>query len=108
MAQGTRPPLFLYQTEARRAEKNFFETPLPLSEGLGPPLLPHRMLKSQTLPKGPIHAPVVQKLDISIHRINHCPVNSAIQHLNNWGQYYTNPKDHAEVGDDLPEAILVK
>ena len=43
----TAPPLFLDQTEARRAEKNFFETtPPPLSQGLddrvpplsGPPL----------------------------------------------------------------------
>ena len=28
------PPLFLDQTEARRAEKNFLETPHPLSKGL--------------------------------------------------------------------------
>ena len=51
-ARWTRPPLFLHQTEARRAEKNFFETgpppfvrvwmtgpPLPpLYKGLVPPL----------------------------------------------------------------------
>ena len=49
--EGLRGPLFLDQTEARRVEKNFFETaaplsqglydrppPLPLSEGLDPPL----------------------------------------------------------------------
>ena len=30
----TAPPLFLDQTEARRAEKNFFETAPPLSQGL--------------------------------------------------------------------------
>ena len=36
-------PLFLGQTEAWRAEKNFFETRPPLSQGLDdcpPPLLP--------------------------------------------------------------------
>ena len=31
-------PLFLAQTEARRAEKNFFGDQTPLSEGLDPPL----------------------------------------------------------------------
>jgi len=35
---GGHPHLFLYQTEARSAEKNFFETIPPLSEGLDPPL----------------------------------------------------------------------
>ena len=38
---GTRTPLLLAQTEARRAEKIFFETDPPLSQGLddrGPPL----------------------------------------------------------------------
>ena len=53
-ARWTRPPLFLHQTEARRAEKNFFETgPPPFCQGLddqtppfvrvwmtGPPLPP--------------------------------------------------------------------
>ena len=51
-AGGFLPPLFLDQTEARRAEKNFWETtplisgsgwppppPPPLSEALGPPLV---------------------------------------------------------------------
>ena len=34
-AQGARPPpFFLDQTEAQRAEKNFFETGPPLSQGL--------------------------------------------------------------------------
>ena len=49
-SRGGRPPLFLDQTEARRAEKNLFGDPLPpylrvwmigpppLSEGLEPPL----------------------------------------------------------------------
>ena len=50
--RGVRPPLFLDQTEARRAEKNFYKTrpppylriwmtapPLPLSEDLDTPLL---------------------------------------------------------------------
>ena len=41
-ARGARPPLlFLDETEAQRAEKNFLETkppPPPLSEGLDPPL----------------------------------------------------------------------
>ena len=49
--RGVRPPLFFDQTEAQRAEKNFYKTrpppylriwmtaPLPLSEGLDPPLL---------------------------------------------------------------------
>ena len=32
------PPLFLDQTDARRAEKNFFETPFPLPVGLDLPL----------------------------------------------------------------------
>ena len=39
--EGALPPLFLEQTETRRGEKNFFETPprpLSLSEGLNPPL----------------------------------------------------------------------
>ena len=31
---GPCPPLFLDQTEARRAEKNFLETPPPLPKGL--------------------------------------------------------------------------
>ena len=37
---GAEPPLFLDQTEARRAEKDFFRPPppLPLSEGLDQPL----------------------------------------------------------------------
>ena len=52
-ARGVRHPLFFYQTDARRAEKVFFETgsppplylrvwmtgPTPLSEGLDPPLV---------------------------------------------------------------------
>ena len=66
--------------------------------------LPQRLLKSQALPKSPIHAPAVQKLDSDIHRINHCPVNSAIHLWNNWGQYYTNPEDHVEVWADLPDS----
>ena len=66
--------------------------------------LPQRLLKSQALPKSPIHAPTVQKLDSDIHRINHCPVNSAILLWNNWGQYYTNPEDHVEVWADLPDS----
>ena len=49
--RGVLPPLFFDQTEAQRAEKNFYKTrpppylriwmtaPLPLSEGLDPPLL---------------------------------------------------------------------
>ena len=39
--QGGRPPLFLDQTKARRAEKNFFADRPPLSQGRGdraPPL----------------------------------------------------------------------
>ena len=57
-ARGTRSPLFLDQNEVRRAEKIIFETgpplikgsewpfqppppPLPLSEGLNPPLIFH-------------------------------------------------------------------
>ena len=32
--EGLRGPLFLDQTEARRVEKNFFETAAPLSQGL--------------------------------------------------------------------------
>ena len=35
---GGRPPLFLDQNEARRAEKNFFEAAPTLSEGLDPSL----------------------------------------------------------------------
>ena len=66
--------------------------------------LPQRLLKSQALPKSPIHAPAVQKLDSDIHRINHCPVNSAIHLWNNWGQNYTNPEDHVEVWADLPDS----
>ena len=31
---GLRPPLFLDQTEAQRAEKNLFGDPPPLSQGL--------------------------------------------------------------------------
>ena len=38
-AGGFLPPLFLDQTEARRAEKNFWETTPPLSEALDPPLV---------------------------------------------------------------------
>ena len=34
-ARWTRSPLFLHQTEARRAEKNFFETGPPLLSGSG-------------------------------------------------------------------------
>ena len=35
---GPTPPLFLDQTEARRAEKNFLRPGPPLSESLDPPL----------------------------------------------------------------------
>ena len=38
-ARGARPPLFLDQTEARRTEKNVFDPPPPLFEGLDPPLV---------------------------------------------------------------------
>ena len=41
--EGLRGPLFLDQTEARRVEKNFFETAAPLSQGLDdrPPHFPY-------------------------------------------------------------------
>ena len=43
---GGPAPLFLDQTEAPSAEKNFLETPHPLSQGVDPALLdvikPHR------------------------------------------------------------------
>ena len=36
--EGHGPPLFLDQNEAPGAENKFFETGLPLSQGLDPPL----------------------------------------------------------------------
>ena len=53
-ARGTRAPLFLDQTEGRRAEKFFKTVPLisesgwpgpPLSEGLDPPLISNVSIK---------------------------------------------------------------
>ena len=41
---GGRPPLFVDQTEARRAEKNFFSETTPLSQGLDPALLCKRLV----------------------------------------------------------------
>ena len=69
------------------------ETVRPFSQGFGQETLPTLSLSTR--------APVVQKLDSAIHRINDYPVDnpigfwimiysvdSAIQLLSNWGQVY--------------------
>ena len=57
-ARGPRPPLFLYQTEARWAEKNFLETePPPLSKDLDdhpPPLISRSKSPFFHVNRGPI------------------------------------------------------
>ena len=40
------------------------------------------------IPRFFVLAPVVQKLDSTIHWINYYPLDSAIHLLNNWGQYW--------------------
>ena len=49
VGRGPRPPVFLDQTEARRAEKKFLETTPPLSQGLGDPPPPSPLPLSEGL-----------------------------------------------------------
>ena len=68
------PPLFLDQTEAGRAEKKIFQPapppPLPLSEGMDPPLWSKPRYIATFLKPGKQHARAVQlSYKVSAHQI---------------------------------------